>query len=156
MNQDFAIYETKLGYLKISYTQKAITGIERSFKPILTFGKNCDLSDKAISEINEYINGERKNFSIPFILEGTEFQKKVWNQLIKIPYGTTKTYKQIAELIGNPKACRAVGNANNKNPIAIVVPCHRVIGTNGKLIGYAGGLDMKEKLLEIEKEYSKK
>lgn len=156
MNQDFAIYETKLGYLKISYTQKTITGIERSFKTILTFGKNCDLSDKAISEINEYINGERKNFSIPFILEGTEFQKKVWNQLIKIPYGTTKTYKQIAELIGNPKACRAVGNANNKNPIAIVVPCHRVIGTNGKLIGYAGGLDMKEKLLEIEKEYSKR
>lgn len=84
-------------------------------------------------------------------LKGTEFQKKVWKQLTYIPYGETRTYKEIAVAIGNPKASRAVGMANNKNPITIVVPCHRVVGSNGKMVGYAGGLDMKKKLLDLEK-----
>ena len=83
-------------------------------------------------------------------MEGTPFQKKVWNALQNIPYGETRTYKQIAEEIGNPKACRAVGMANNKNPMIIVVPCHRVIGANGKLVGYGGGLEMKRALLDLE------
>lgn len=82
---------------------------------------------------------------------GTEFQKKVWKELLNIPYGETRSYKDIAIAIGNGKACRAVGNANNKNPIAIIVPCHRVVGSNGSMTGYAGGLDIKEKLLKIEK-----
>ena len=87
---------------------------------------------------------------MPLSLKGTPFQMKVWEELRKIPYGETLSYGQIAENVGNPKAARAVGMANNKNPIMIIVPCHRVIGKNGKLVGYAGGVDIKEKLLKIE------
>lgn len=101
-------------------------------------------------QIEEYLLGNRKKFTVPIKLKGTEFQKKVWNALLEIPYGKTMSYKQIAEKIGNPKACRAVGMANHNNPIAIIVPCHRVIGNNRKLVGYAGGVEVKQKLLEIE------
>ena len=94
---------------------------------------------------------KRKNFDIEIEMIGTEFQKKVWKELLNIPYGETRSYKDIAIAIGNGKACRAVGNANNKNPIAIIVLCHRVVGSNGSMTGYAGGLDIKEKLLKIEK-----
>ena len=103
--------------------------------------------------MNEYFSGERKKFDLPLYFEGTEFQKSVWNELRKIPYGTTVSYKDIAEGINNEKAVRAVGNANNKNKIMIIVPCHRVIGKNGKLVGFAGGLDKKEFLLEHEKKF---
>ena len=101
-------------------------------------------------QIEEYLLGNRKKITVPIKLKGTEFQKKVWNALLEIPYGKTMSYKQIAEKIGNPKACRAVGMANHNNPIAIIVPCHRVIGNNRKLVGYAGGVEVKQKLLEIE------
>ena len=106
---------------------------------------------QTIKQLDEYFNGKRKKFELPLNPKGTEFQKKVWQQLMKIPYGKTATYKDIATLIGNTNASRAVGNANNKNPIAIIIPCHRVIGSNNKLTGYAGGLDKKEKLLNLEK-----
>ena len=107
-------------------------------------------NQSVISQLDEYFQGKRKDFSLPILFDGTLFQKKVWQALTKIPYGQTVTYKDIAVKIGNPKAVRAVGNANNRNPLGIVVPCHRVIGTNGKLVGYGGGLDMKEKLLKLE------
>ena len=106
---------------------------------------------QTIKQFDEYFNGRRKKFELPLNPKGTEFQKKVWQQLMKIPYGKIATYKDIATLIGNTNASRAVGNANNKNPIAIIIPCHRVIGSNNKLTGYAGGLDKKEKLLNLEK-----
>ncbi len=106
---------------------------------------------QTIKQLDEYFRGKRKKFELPLNPKGTEFQKKVWLQLMKIPYGKTATYKDIATLIGNPNASRAVGNANNKNSIAIIIPCHRVIGSNNKLTGYAGGLDKKEKLLNLEK-----
>ena len=106
---------------------------------------------QTIKQLDEYFRGKRKKFELPLNPKGTEFQKKVWLQLMKIPYGKTATYKDIATLIGNSNASRAVGNANNKNPIAIIIPCHRVIGSNNKLTGYAGGLDKKEKLLNLEK-----
>ena len=106
---------------------------------------------QTIKQLDEYFRGKRKKFELPLNPKGTEFQKKVWLQLMKIPYGKTATYKDIATLIGNTNASRAVGNANNKNPIAIIIPCHRVIGSNNKLTGYAGGLDKKEKLLNLEK-----
>ena len=106
---------------------------------------------QTIKQLDEYFNGIRKKFELPLNPKGTEFQKKVWLQLMNIPYGKTATYKDIATLIGNTNASRAVGNANNKNPIAIIIPCHRVIGSNNKLTGYAGGLDKKEKLLNLEK-----
>ncbi|WP_101841965.1 methylated-DNA--[protein]-cysteine S-methyltransferase [Halobacillus sp. Marseille-P3879] len=103
-----------------------------------------------IKQLEEYFHGERVRFSFPFNPEGTDFQKKVWKQVHAIPYGDTKSYSAIAAKIGSPKAVRAVGNANRLNPIPIVVPCHRVIGKNQSMTGYAGGLRMKEALLKLE------
>lgn len=102
--------------------------------------------------IEEYLEGKRKSFDFEIFMEGTDFQKNVWKELLKIPYGKTVSYKYIADKIGNKKAFRAVGNDNNKNKISIIIPCHRVIGSNGKLVGYANGIDMKKFLLELEKE----
>ena len=101
-------------------------------------------------QLKEYFIRTRKVFDIPLDLEGTDFQMKVWNEIKKIPYGKTQSYKYIAEKLGDAKSIRAVGRANGQNPIPIIIPCHRVIGSNGTLTGYAGGLDVKEKLLEIE------
>lgn len=112
--------------------------------------KDTKLLVKAKNELEEYFEGKRKEFDLPLKQEGTEFQKKVWNALSKIPYGETRTYKEIAKMIGNEKASRAVGMSNNKNNIPIIIPCHRVIGSNGKLVGYALGLDMKQYLLDLE------
>lgn len=106
---------------------------------------------KAIQQLREYFDGKRKTFDFRIKAQGTEFQQKVWNALQSIAYGEVCSYKQIAEKIGNPKAARAVGMANNKNPLPIVVPCHRIVGSNGKLVGYACGLDIKAELLNIEK-----
>lgn len=102
-------------------------------------------------QLEEYYSGNRMIFELPMNLKGTEFQQKVWKELCKIPYGKTITYKEIARNIGNEKAVRAVGTAIGKNPIAIVIPCHRVIGSNGSLTGYAYGIDKKEQLLNLEK-----
>lgn len=104
-------------------------------------------------QLEEYFKGNRKNFKVNLYMKGTEFQKKVWMELAKIPYATTVSYKYIAENIGNEKAVRAVGLTNGKNPVSIIVPCHRVIGANGKLTGYAGGLWRKQWLLEHEVKY---
>lgn len=112
--------------------------------------EETDLIKKAAKQLKEYYDGLRREFDLPLDLQGTPFQLKVWNELLKIPYGQTRTYKQIAQAIGSPKAYRAVGNANNQNKIMVVVPCHRVIGSNGQMVGYAGGIEMKEMLLAIE------
>ncbi len=101
-------------------------------------------------QINEYFEKKRKVFDIPLILEGTEFQKKCWNALLTIPYGETISYMEQAKMVGNPKAVRACANANRLNPIAIIIPCHRVIGKNGNLTGYAAGISKKRFLLELE------
>ncbi|MBM6615207.1 methylated-DNA--[protein]-cysteine S-methyltransferase [Desemzia sp. RIT804] len=101
--------------------------------------------------LEEYFQGTRKEFDVPLDIKGTNFQETVWRELLNIPYGETRTYSDIAEAVGNLKAIRAVSGAIGKNPIAIVVPCHRVIGKNGKLTGYRGGLEMKRELLELEK-----
>lgn len=106
--------------------------------------------DNAVSQLNEYFAGTRKRFDLPLKFSGTEFQNRVWCELQNIPYGKTISYKELAEKTGNIKACRAVGMANNKNPIPIIIPCHRVVGSNGKLTGYAGGLEVKKFLLELE------
>lgn len=102
-------------------------------------------------QLLDYLKGSRRGFTLELDPAGTEFQKKVWNALLEIPYGETRSYKQIAERIGRPKAFRAVGQAANKNPIPIVIPCHRLVGTNGSLTGYAGGLELKRYLLELER-----
>lgn len=105
----------------------------------------------AHQQLQEYFSGLRQKFTVPLSMKGTEFQLAAWQALQTIPYGQTVSYKAIAEQIGKPKAMRAVGMANNRNPIAIIVPCHRVIGANGQLIGYGGGLDMKQWLLAHER-----
>ena len=102
-------------------------------------------------QLTEYFSGKRQQFDLPLDFAGTEFQQKVWQALLSVPFGETRSYRDIAEQIGNVKAVRAVGAANGKNPISIIVPCHRVVGTNGKLVGFAGGLDNKDILLRLEK-----
>ena len=101
-------------------------------------------------QLNEYFSGQRQVFDLPLDFEGTEFQQKVWHTLLTIPFGETRSYKDIAAQIGNVKAVRAVGAANGKNPISIIAPCHRVVGANGKLVGFAGGLENKDILLKLE------
>lgn len=103
-----------------------------------------------IKQLEEYFLQKRRQFQLPLDVYGTDFQKRVWKALQQIPYGKTCSYKEIANQIGSQKAVRAVGNANNHNPLPLIIPCHRVIGTNGAMVGYAGGLPIKEKLLELE------
>ncbi|AWI07779.1 methylated-DNA--[protein]-cysteine S-methyltransferase [Clostridium drakei] len=146
-------YETKIGKISIVENGSSITHMhlgEITFPDATVL--ETPLIKKAFKQLQEYLNGTRKIFDLPLAPEGTEFQQKVWNALQQIPYGKTCSYKDIAKNIGNINACRAVGMANNKNPIAIFIPCHRVIGSNGNLIGYAGGLEMKEQLLNLEKQ----
>lgn len=149
---NYFCYDTEIGTIKISEKDEKIIGLVFSdYKKENEIEKETDAIRKTYLQLKEYLSGKRKNFDIEIEMIGTEFQKKVWKELLNIPYGETRSYKDIAIAIGNGKACRAVGNANNKNPIAIIVPCHRVIGSNGSMTGYAGGLDIKEKLLKIEK-----
>lgn len=112
---------------------------------------NDDYVSNCKKQLQEYFNGVRKDFSLQYELTGTDFQKQVWNALQTIPYGETRSYLEIAQQIGRPKSVRAVGQAVGSNPLAIVLPCHRVIGSSGKLVGYAYGLSLKERLLEFEK-----
>lgn len=116
--------------------------------------QTTELLSMATIQLDEYFQGKRTTFSLPFKLTGAPFQLAVWKELQNIPYGQTTSYKEIAQKINKPKACRAVGMANNKNPLPIIIPCHRVIGSNGKLIGYAGGLKLKNYLLELEKSHT--
>ncbi|MEN6328381.1 MAG: methylated-DNA--[protein]-cysteine S-methyltransferase, partial [Syntrophomonas sp.] len=112
-----------------------------------------DIIKEAGKQLQSYLSGRQKDFTLPLAPAGTAFMLSVWKSLQAIPYGETRSYKQIAQSIGNPKASRAVGLANNRNPIPIFIPCHRVIGANGKLVGFRSGLEMKEHLLELEKQH---
>lgn len=114
-------------------------------------GEENSLLRKACVQIDEYLAGEREEFVLPIRFVGTRFQEEVWCTLLEIPYGETWTYTDVAKMVGRPKACRAVGLANNRNPIPLIIPCHRVIGTNGRLTGYGGGLDVKQTLLDVER-----
>ncbi len=148
-----AIYHTEVGNIAISCNNKGITVIKK-IEGALTcdYGEGTLLTNRAYEQLCEYLNGKRKLFDLPLDPQGTDFQKKVWQALCDIPYGETRSYKQVATAIGNEKASRAVGLSNNRNPIMMVIPCHRVIGSSGKLVGYAGGLNMKKQLLSMEKE----
>ena len=146
-------YNSAIGKIGIAEDGSAITNIFFESEELVNFEiKETPLIKEAHKQFEEYINGKRKFFDLPICPSGTEFQQKVWNALKDIPYGETRSYKDIALAVGNEKACRAVGMANNKNPISIIIPCHRVIGKNGKLVGYGGGLPIKEYLLKLEKE----
>jgi methylated-DNA-[protein]-cysteine S-methyltransferase len=115
-------------------------------------GERDELLDRAITEMDEYLSGKRTAFSIPLAPDGTPFQHDVWNALRAIPFGETRSYADVARTIGRPKAVRAVGAANGRNPLGIVVPCHRVIGADGSLTGYAGGMERKKFLLDLERQ----
>ncbi len=155
----YKIYDFEIGKLAICEENQKIVMVniiktKENADEIIksSIQKETELIKNAKKQLDEYFAGKRKNFDIPIELNGTDFQIKVWKELLKIPYGETCTYLDIAKRVGNPNASRAVGMANNKNKIMIIVPCHRVIGSNKKLVGYAGGLDIKEKLLKLEKE----
>ncbi|MBQ7637963.1 MAG: methylated-DNA--[Clostridia bacterium] len=150
----FCYIETPIGTLYIEEDGRGITRVDF----VSTAGEDnsygSEFLGSAAKQLGEYFAGERKAFSLPLSLSGTVFQQKVWNELLKIPYGQTRSYGEIAAAAGNPKACRAVGMAVHRNPVAVIVPCHRVIGKNGSLTGYAAGLDKKIKLLTLESTYS--
>ena len=147
------IYRSPIGALTILSGDKGIKAIKfYEDEKVKAQGRTNEMTRWAVKELEEYFQGKRKTFTVPCVPQGTDFQKRVWEALTQIPYGETRTYKEIAAAAGNPKASRAVGMANNRNPIPIIIPCHRVIGTNGSLTGYAGGLKVKEYLLKLERE----
>ena len=126
---------------KSDRTRQSLEGFEKRETPLV---KKC------AKQLGEYFDGKRLEFDLPLFFEGTDFQRKIWALLLTIPYGKTRSYGDIAKQAGTPKGARAVGLANNRNPIAIICPCHRVIGSDGSLVGYAGGLAMKQQLLDME------
>jgi len=148
----FFEYETILGRVVIVETNGSITRISPAFDASCLQEDRTEtpLIREAHRQLQKYFAGKLYEFSLPLTPKGTEFMQSVWRALRKIPYGETVSYKDVAVKIGNPKAVRAVGMANNRNPIAVVIPCHRVIGSDGQLIGYRSGLENKRKLLELE------
>ncbi len=154
----FKTIKTPVGELKLIGSDQGLAAVlweDDDINRVRAKSEVEDLNHKVLKqaelELQEYFEGKRVEFSIPLHPEGTDFQLKVWEELKKIPYGKTISYGELAVRIGNPKAARAVGAANGKNPLSIVVPCHRVIGASGKLTGFAGGVDVKSKLLVLEK-----
>lgn len=146
---NYGYYESPIGKIKIEAEGESIIGV--SFSMESSEWDENEAVIKCKNQLQEYFEGKRKEFDLNIkFIKGTEFQISVWKALSNISYGEKITYKSIAEKINNPKAVRAVGGANNKNPIAIIIPCHRVVGSNGKMVGYAGGIDKKEYLLKLE------
>lgn len=150
MKAYIAYYNSEIGLIEITGTAEGILSV-RFVKDTTT--KNTESHpcvQECVAQLDEYFRGKRREFSVNLILQGTEFQKQVWQQVMTIPFGETVSYQDIAVAIGQPKACQAVGNANGKNKIPIIIPCHRVLGSDGKLTGYGGGLWRKEWLLQHE------
>ena len=149
MQTSFAYYESPIGLIEIGGTPDRITSlffVEERRSEVAT----NDVCEEAVTQISEYFEGPRKEFDLPILLEGTEFQRQVWTELTVIPFGQTVSYGDLARSIGKPSAVRAVGAANGDNPVSIIVPCHRVIGSDGGLTGYGGGLPRKQWLLKHE------
>lgn len=146
----YACYSSPFGPIRIGCTADAVVEIRRTGDPGAD-AQPTPLSDLAARQLTEYFQGTRRSFDFPMEPKGTPFQTAVWKALLEIPYGQTRSYQDIAAAIGNPTACRAVGRACNRNPIWIAIPCHRILGKNRQLTGYAGGLDMKQQLLQLER-----
>ncbi|CBL45549.1 Methylated DNA-protein cysteine methyltransferase [gamma proteobacterium HdN1] len=143
------LLDTPIGWLRIEASAVGVTSIDFDASPVLEARSNA-ITQQCQQELAEYFAGQRRGFSVPLAAAGTEFQQSVWRALARIPFGHTCCYRDVAEAIGNPKAVRAVGAANGRNPIPIIVPCHRVIGANQTMVGFSGGLDKKEWLLRHE------
>jgi methylated-DNA-[protein]-cysteine S-methyltransferase len=155
-----AAFATRTGKcsLRVTAGEEELTSVE--LNPSVQSAFPCDDHHPVVREVmrqlEAYFAGERLEFDLPLAPEGTEFQRRVWKALAEIPYGETRSYGELARSIGKPAAVRAVGAANGRNPIGIIVPCHRVIGSSGKLVGYGGGLPMKQMLLDLEAEYAER
>ena len=145
-------YDTAIGRIYVADNGRAIAGVflPGNAVPAGIPQNETDVIKRAAVQITEYLSGRRREFDVKVEPDGTDFQKRVWAALRTIPYGHTCSYSHIAHIAGNPKACRAVGMANNKNPVSIIIPCHRVIGKSGALVGYGGGLELKKYLLDME------
>lgn len=145
-------YRMEIGKVGIAEENDSITNVFLRGDSAPPDAEICETEGikEAARQLNAYFSGDLREFSLPLSPNGSEFMKKVWKALCDVPYGNTASYKEIAAAIGNPRATRAVGQANNRNPIPVIIPCHRIIGADGKLVGYGGGLDLKKKLLEIE------
>ena len=148
-------YDSPLGWVEIRASHEAITSVIccKERKNDRHNDHNSEILTECVRQLDEYFNGQRTHFDIPVNQEGTAFQKNVWNALIDIPFGKTVSYGDVAKMINHPKASRAVGAANGRNKVWIIVPCHRVIGANGSLTGYAGGIERKKWLLDHEKQF---
>ena len=151
MMQAYSEIDSPVGRLLLSGERGCLRVLRFGGEPRESWRQDATPFRPVIEQLNAYFAGELREFSISLEPEGTPFQTRVWRELERIPYGETISYGQLAQRIGNPKASRAVGLANGSNPISIIVPCHRVIGSNGKLTGYGGGLPIKEKLLALER-----
>ncbi|HET6559764.1 MAG TPA: methylated-DNA--[protein]-cysteine S-methyltransferase [Prolixibacteraceae bacterium] len=146
-------YKSPLGFLILKSDGESVTGISFSERELQEMDHACTLLLECKKQLEEYFNGKTLEFDLPLSPVGTPFQRKVWEELMKIPKGQTITYHELAIRLGDPKLVRAVGTANGRNPVAIVIPCHRVIGAGNKLTGYAGGLNRKLWLLEHERKH---
>ena len=147
-----AVYPTPLGFLHLQHESECVVSL-KIFPEILLTSVPTALTDDTALQVLEYIDGKRKDFSVPFKLLGTPFQNSVWDCIRHVPYGTTASYSDLAKTLGRPSAVRAVASACGQNPLWILVPCHRIIGADGKLHGYAGGLDLKQKLIGLERHF---
>jgi methylated-DNA-[protein]-cysteine S-methyltransferase len=145
-----AYYSSPIGALEVSGVADGIVSVTFVTRRLANDRNLPKCVEEGIQQLDEYFRGSRKRFSLKLLLQGTPFQKLVWERLRKIPYGNTASYGDVARAIDHPRAYRAVGNANNRNPIAVIIPCHRVIGSDGDLVGYGGGLWRKEWLLNHE------
>ncbi len=167
MNQiNIRYYKTKIGELILGSFDGQLCMLDFRYRKMrkgvdnrvasglkATFVEQGDeVLDKITEQIDEYLSGDRREFDLPLLMVGSDFQKSVWHALMKVPYGTTSTYLQLAKNVGNEKAVRAVASANGANAIGLVIPCHRIIGSDGKLVGYAGGLRVKKRLLKLEQQ----
>jgi len=165
MNQiNIQYYKTKIGELILGSFDKKLCLLDFRYRKMRTTVDNRiknglkgefveqddEILEKSRKQLDEYLNGERKKFDIPLLMVGTDFQKSVWKALMRVPYGSTSTYLQLAKDINNEKAVRAVASANGANSIGLIIPCHRIIGSNGELVGYGGGLPVKKRLLKLE------
>ena len=146
----FAVYDSPFGPIRMDYEGEYLTRL-RVAELTGERGTPTPLTHETFRQLQEYFAGTRREFEVPYEPRGTTFQKQVWSALAAIPYGKTRSYRDIAAAVGNPGAVRAVGAANGKNPLWIILPCHRVVGADGSLTGYAGGLEMKRRLLELER-----
>ena len=151
----YTIYDSPIGPLLLAGIEGALRFLSfqrgARAKPVpRSWEADAEFFSDTIAQLDEYFAGTREDFELPLALEGSPFQQLVWNELRRIPFGTTTSYGELARRIGKPRAVRAVGRANGANPISLIVPCHRVIGANGKLTGYGGGIEIKERLLAHE------